>query len=416
MPCIVPVRLWLILLGVALSGCQRETAPRFVSSAEVLALTAELENVEADEEVDPEELKLWKDLQKQIVEQLEIRCGTPSAAKMLGNDQIEKTHLVRGGQVFMRRCKPCHGVTGDGNGPVAQYMNPRPRDYRQGIFKFTTTPYGSMPRRPDIVHTLKRGVTGTSMPSFQELSKEDLEAVADYVILLARRGQLESQLVSLAEEEEEVDPEFVEEIVGEIVAQWETAQRQQVMPVSKMPEMTPETIAEGHEIFLKKACSRCHGNNGRGGSIGNVEVGQDAWGHKAAAADLTSGMFHGGGRPIDIYRRIYSGINGTPMPAFGKTFQEDPDAIWRLVHFIKDTGERRRRGQALMETATQSTAGVESKPDGSSQGDPAEVSADTESSEPSVPPAEPAIPDETDTPEETDAGPNDAQPSDDRAA
>ena len=347
--------LWLAPVGVALPGCQRQAAPRFVSSKGALALTADLEG-------DEEELKLMQGLQKQIVAQLETRCGTPSAPKMLADDSIDAAHLKRGAQVFMRRCQPCHGVSGDGNGPVARYMHPRPRDYRQGIFKFTTTPYGSMPRREDILRTLKRGVTGTSMPSFQRVSQEDREAVADYVIALAKRGQLEIQLVALAEEEEELDPEFVQEAAADIATQWQVAQKQQVMPVSKMPDMTPETIAEGHAMFLKMACSRCHGKNGRGGSIGNVEVGKDAWGHKAAAADLTSGMFHGGGRPIDIYRRIYSGINGTPMPAFGKTFQDTPDTIWHLVHFIKDTGERRRRGKALLKTASASPLGHDSKP------------------------------------------------------
>ena len=90
---------------------------------------------------------------------------------------------------------------------------------------------------------------------------------------------------------------------------------------------------------------KCHGKFGRGGSMGNVEVGEDAWGYKGAAADLSSGMFRGGGRPIDIYRRIFSGINGTPMPAFEATFQDNPDEIWQLVQFIKATGERRRLGE-----------------------------------------------------------------------
>jgi mono/diheme cytochrome c family protein len=367
-PRMVLAMLGLACLGVALPGCQRQAAPRFVSSDEVLALTAGLDSEEGleGEEGDPEDLKFWRELQKQIVELLEDRCGTPLAPKMLsvsaGSSESgasesgapdggasEQNHLKRGAQVFMRRCQACHGVSGDGNGPVANYMNPRPRDYRQGIFKFTTTPYGSMPRRTDIVKTLKRGVTGTSMPSFQELAKEDLDAVADYVIMLAKRGQLESQLVLLAEEEEELDEEFVQEIAEEIATQWQTAQRKLVMPVSKMPEMTAETVAKGHEIFLSKACSRCHGKDGRGGSMGKEEVGKDAWGYNAAAADLTSGMFHGGGHPIDIYRRIYSGINGTPMPAFDKLFAEDPDAIWYLVHYIKDLGEFRRRGQAKLE-------------------------------------------------------------------
>ena len=63
-----------------------------------------------------------------------------------------------------------------------------------------------------------------------------------------------------------------------------------------MPPMTPDSIAQGHALFLKQACNKCHGKDGRGGSMGNVDVGQDAWGNKAAAADLTSGMFHGGER------------------------------------------------------------------------------------------------------------------------
>jgi hypothetical protein len=83
--------------------------------------------------------------------------------------------------------------------------------------------------------------------------------------------------------------------------------------------------------------------DGRGGLAGNIEIGKDSWGHDAAAADLTSGMFRGGGRPIDLYRRIYSGINGTPMPSFSQAFSNEPDNIWYLVHFVRDTGERRRR-------------------------------------------------------------------------
>jgi mono/diheme cytochrome c family protein len=95
-------------------------------------------------------------------------------------------------------------------------------------------------------------------------------------------------------------------------------------------------------LFLSLACSRCHGNDGRGGLLGNVEVGEDMWGQKGAAADLTSGMFRGGGRPVDLYRRIAAGIAGTPMPAFGAQFEKEPEVIWFLVHFIADAGQRRR--------------------------------------------------------------------------
>jgi hypothetical protein len=52
-------------------------------------------------------------------------------------------------------------------------------------------------------------------------------------------------------------------------------------------------------------------------------------------------MLHGGRRPIDIYRRIYAGINGTPMPAFGDALADQPDTMWHLVHYIMSIVENR---------------------------------------------------------------------------
>ncbi len=61
-------------------------------------------------------------------------------------------------------------------------------------------------------------------------------------------------------------------------------------------------------------CAQCHGEDGRGQMATNVGV--DAWGNPTKAADLTSGMLRGGTEPLDIYRHIDAGINGTPMPSF----------------------------------------------------------------------------------------------------
>ena len=47
--------------------------------------------------------------------------------------------LKDGRNLYMQHCLHCHGVSGDGAGPTAKFLNPRPRDYRQGIFKFKST-------------------------------------------------------------------------------------------------------------------------------------------------------------------------------------------------------------------------------------------------------------------------------------
>ena len=74
-----------------------------------------------------------------------------------------------------------------------------------------------------------------------------------------------------------------------------------------------------------------------------VELADDEWGHPIQPRDLTRGVFRFGRRPIDLYRRIYAGINGTPMPEhIGMTITEDgkqrpmtESDIWDLVFFVR---------------------------------------------------------------------------------
>ena len=325
-------------MAVSLAGCRRAAPPSFTPGSEVVKLVEELEDPDSDE------IKTYKTLQSDIAKTLKKLTGTPDKPILLGSEKTTN-QLRHGFALYSKYCVQCHGVNGDGNGAVAEHLNPKPRDYTLGVFKFTSTPYGSKPRRSDLVRTVTRGITGTSMPSFDRLSEEQLNAVVEYILALTYRGELERQLASYAYEDEELpDEEGLQETVDEILATWEDSSSKLVMPVTVMPPMTEESVRLGHEIFLGKACNKCHGKFGRGGSIGNVEIGKDAWGNEGSAADLSSGMFRGGDRPVDIYRRISSGINGTPMPSFKKTFQDSPDDIWHLVHFIKATGNRRRMG------------------------------------------------------------------------
>ena len=122
--------------------------------------------------------------------------------------------------------------------------------------------------------------------------------------------------------------------------------------------MTTQSIAAGRAAFLSRGCSKCHGEDGKGQTewlsheflaaqaalpeAQRIQINYDAWGHPAPAADLTARMLHGGRRPLDIYRRIYTGINGTPMPAFGDALAEEPDTIWHMVHYVLSIVEGRQ--------------------------------------------------------------------------
>lgn len=304
--------------------------------------------------------------QQQIGEALATYFGTPRFPKLMELapedkqpvdakepllvEKFDRVHLRQGRDVYTRQCSGCHGTTGDGKGPAAAYLNPPPRDYRLGRFKFTSTPRGSKPRREDLARIIRHGAKGTSMPSFRWMAQDDLDAVIDYVMLLSSRGEVEFRLQRLAGEqlgeEDNIDPQLVAEQVQLIASSWSDADTKIVRPLTPQPQYTQESIEAGAKAFVQLNCYKCHGRDGRGNK--KFDVGKDDWGRIAYAADLTTGMLHGGRRPIDIYRRIYSGINATPMPSFaqpdsgkGETEAQRSETIWHMAHFITSIVEGR---------------------------------------------------------------------------
>jgi mono/diheme cytochrome c family protein len=275
-----------------------------------------------------------------------VTAGNASGAyPIAGADRpgFGRPHLQLGRQVYTAHCAGCHGTTGDGRGPAGVLLDPPPRDYRNGVFKFASTARGSKPCRDDLRAEREFCTAGNGMPALRVLRERETEAVIDYVIMLASRGELELALVREAETEldaeDDFDPAVVADCVAGIADSWRRADDEIVHPITVNPPRTAETIMAGGVAFAEFACVRCHGPDARGSR--SAAVSQDIWGHSAHPANLAIGRLRGGRRPIDIYRRIYSGINGTPMPsakdpntAVGETPEERSDRIWHLVHFV----------------------------------------------------------------------------------
>jgi mono/diheme cytochrome c family protein len=192
------------------------------------------------------------------------------------------------------------------------------------------------------------------MPAFPWMLDDELEAVIDYVILLSQRGEVEEQVAQAAsvdyDEDEEIDQAEFIDAISSVRSSWERASSQITQPVTPEPPFDRASVLAGRQVFVTDNCWKCHGTNAKGQTEWlsheflaeqaslpadqQVQINRDVWGNVAPAADLTARMLHGGRRPIDIYRRIYTGINGTPMPSFASTFASDPDKIWHLVHYV----------------------------------------------------------------------------------
>ena len=266
--------------------------------------------------------------------------------------------LATSAAFYHLQCYHCHGAEGGGNGSTSQFLEPRPRDYRPGKFKFTALKEKARPRHEDLFRTLAEGVYTTAMPSFRRFSDAQLHGLVDYVRLLAIRGEVEILLADSFAADEGLTFDAVKENYEFVVGRWREAPDKLIVYEGEIPAETPERIAHGRALFMTPGeqgganCVSCHGPTGRGDGASAFEVDpvtqkrrrvKDDWGNEISIRDLTRGVFRFGRRPIDLYRRIYAGINGTPMPEhIGMAITENGAQrtmnevdIWDLVFFVR---------------------------------------------------------------------------------
>jgi hypothetical protein len=117
-----------------------------------------------------------------LAEKMEVPAGTTFVINP-GNK------LADGRRLYMTHCSHCHGTAGDGAGPTAEYLNPKPRDYRKGVFKFTRTKAAEKATTADLKRIVKLGIPGTYMPSFMLMDDGEMNTIIEYVRFLSMRGE-----------------------------------------------------------------------------------------------------------------------------------------------------------------------------------------------------------------------------------
>lgn len=208
---------------------------------------------------------------------------------------------MAGRAIYEQNCSACHGERGDGNGPAAAFLSPKPRDFTKKAFKLRTTESGKPPRPEDVLATIERGMPGSSMPAFDDLSDDETRKVGAYVFRL-------SGFLGKPSPDPIPDP-------------------------GPAPELTAERVARGKELFAQVGCTACHGPEGRGDGPNALTM-KDIKGEPIKPRDLQTAPMRGGDAPEDIYYRIFAGIDGTPMPAFADLVASQDDR-WALVSFVR---------------------------------------------------------------------------------
>lgn len=224
--------------------------------------------------------------------------------------------LSVGRAVYDQHCAACHGKTGDGNGPASVWLYPRPRNFSAGQFKIKSTAGQSLPTDEDLLQSVKRGLPGSSMPSFAYLTEAEQREVVQYVKFLTVRTDVTGKQVNLFEEEEAANgaPAKPVEVPNE--------------PAAGVQELTL-----GREVYQKMQCSLCHGETGAGDGT-QVPTLIDTDGLPVHPRDFNTGLFRGGHTGRDLYLRIHNGMPGTPMIPYGEDVMK-PEERWALVHYVQ---------------------------------------------------------------------------------
>ena len=206
----------------------------------------------------------------------------------------------QGKLIYQRYCVSCHGDKGNGQGEFAEWITTKPRDYRQGTFKWRSTPSGSLPTDADLERVLINGLYGTYMPSWNPLGHRQRVDVIAYIKTFS--------------------PRFA------------TEKPQPPISIPTEPRYTAESVARGAAVYKKFNCAQCHGDSAQGDGPSAHEL-KDDWGNQIVPYDLTQGHVKCGNGGDDIYRVFIAGLSGTPMPSFADSIS--PAEAWDLVHFIQ---------------------------------------------------------------------------------
>ncbi len=219
----------------------------------------------------------------------------------------------RGKDIYDKRCVWCHGETGAGDGPAAGFLNPPPRDFTSGVYKWKTTPFDEMsPTDEDFGRMIKgnnshnaisgwTGMNGTSMPGWSDmLGDQDVADVTAYIRKFADIG----------------------------------APSKPSIDASNAPKASKEGLESGKKIFEDR-CSECHGQEGKGNGTKKLK---DDWGARTWPRNLTKAWsFRVGNDARDIYTRITVGIPGTQMPSFADPASKKKltdEERWAVANYV----------------------------------------------------------------------------------
>lgn len=264
-----------------------------------------------------------------------IGFQTPKAKQEISRSGLSVNvdqQIAAGKRAFMTYCSGCHGVKGDGKGPASEWMQPKPRDFTSGLFKFTSVNEGDAGRLPsdmDLFTTITRGLKGSAMPSWRLLPEETRWALVAYIKTLSTAFQEGPQgdLWELPPDPfKQANQEGDMETMAAVLARGETIYhvgiKCQQCHVSYVDQdrLTKIATAAGQKVTLSKEDLE-------------YKVKDDDWGGQVIPPHFELDHLRSVYNIEDLARRIALGVQGTPMNPW-KDQLKAPEDLWAITYYV----------------------------------------------------------------------------------
>lgn len=240
-----------------------------------------------------------------------------------GQSNAEQKTLRTGKQLYTGYCAGCHGEKGDGNGPAAHFLEPKPRDFKVGRIKFAAVQGGEAPRDEDYMRILDHGLAGTAMPKFNLLAPHEKEAIIAYI-----KGFYPdwSEDPAGAPVTAGQDP-FTDDKEGAL-----EAGRNAYYGVAKCWSCHPayETRERIVEIHTEQDLEA----PGLRDNLYESEVRDSNWGAPIKAPDFLEDRIKTGFHVEPIARVVAAGVGGTAMPTWAGSLE--PEQIWGIAYYVHE--------------------------------------------------------------------------------
>lgn len=246
---------------------------------------------------------------------------------------------AKGKSLFAVNCASCHGANGFGDGPAAVALNPKPRNFHEGYWKYG----GGVVR---IVRTISTGSPGTAMAAFTNIPLEDRFALAHFVRSLSPKP----------EEDKPGDLAWLGPIGGAPGGGTSppggtpggtpggppkaapTIPVELALRLLEEPNPVPGTVAAmpaegpGASIYAER-CASCHGASGEGGVRVRM-LGSAPYAY-VTTIKLSASRTGWAGDPSRFEKLVLEGIPGYVMPGNGDLSRAEIRALYDFTMSLR---------------------------------------------------------------------------------